>query len=121
MINMENRGIITKDSQIKIGSLAIGEGATVINGERPGLGKEYEEIFQKLNECAELIKTNGKSLDNVDELLDSISIIKAQFESKSPNRTTIKGIINEMTLSVASVASLATAIGVLRSAILAIL
>jgi len=118
---MKNYGFISNNSQVKIGSLAIGKGATVNAHGNTESEKERDEIIQKIDECVELIRENENSLENVGELLDSISIIKAEIESKSPNKTTVKGVINELASSVASVASLAVAVGTLKSAIMAII
>jgi len=111
---MENRGIIMKGGQI------IADGPIIV-GSEINFNKNYEDIFRKLDEYAELLKANRDSLDNVEELLDSISIIGKELKSGTPNRITIKGVLAELASSVSSVSSLATAIAALKVTILGIL
>jgi hypothetical protein len=111
---MENRGIIMTGGQIKAG------GSIIIDSEI-NFNKNYEDIIQKLDEYAKLLKANSDSLDNMEELLDSISIIGKELKSGTPNRITVKGVLAELASSVSSVASLATAIAALKVTILGIL
>ncbi len=121
-MNMKNRGIISMgNSQIRAGSIAVGSNARIENVGKPEIRKDYEEIIRKLDEYAELIRANRKSLENVDEMLVSISIIGAEFKRESPNRTVIKGVLNDLASSVSSISSLATAVAALKTGILAIL
>ena len=111
---MENRGIIIRDGKM------IASGPIIV-GSEINFGKNYDDIVQKLDEYAELLKANRDSLDNVEELLDTISIIEKELKSGSPNRITIRGVLNELSSSVSSVSSLATAIAALKVTIFGIL
>ena len=120
---MKNNGIIaTGNSQIKVvGVLAVGPQAIATNNGNIEFSKNYGNEVQQLNEFVELLRENKKSLDNVDELLESVSVIITELKSESPNRTTIRGVLNELVSSVSSISSLATAIGVIKTGILALI
>jgi translation initiation factor 2B subunit (eIF-2B alpha/beta/delta family) len=112
---MENRGIINRGGNMIIKG-PINIDSTINNS--ININEDSSDIIRELEKYSELLKANKDSLDNVNELLDSIFTIKEELKKEPPNRITIKGVINELAASVSSITSLATALEALRMKIL---
>jgi hypothetical protein len=64
------------------------------------------------------ISAHADSLDNRDELLDSTETVAKELAKDKPNKLTITGVLSGMTEGAKTVASIATAVQALRSAVL---
>lgn len=115
---MDNKGIIVKDnSSITANVIAVGDNATIISRD----DKDYRDITIQINELKQLLLQNKESISNLEELLDSVSILSKELEKGNPNKTVIKGILSELASSISSVTSLASAVSALKAAILSII
>jgi hypothetical protein len=82
--------------------------------------KKWDEIYLKLDELIKQIEVDKGSLANSDELVNSVSYVKAELKKDRPNKTTIKGTLNELTSQVSSITTLANAVSALKVAVFAL-
>jgi hypothetical protein len=113
----------TRIGAVNAEQVVIGNGNILVKkvyGNSDPNSKKWEEINLKLDELIKQIKANKDLLDNPDELVDSVSNVEAELKKVRPNKTTIKGTLNELASQVSSITTLANAVSALKVAVIAL-
>ena len=78
---------------------------------------ELSNVLKNLNYVKEILLANKTSICNVEELLDSVSVVDREIRKGNPNGTLIKNRLNKLASSVSSVATLVNAVAALEAAV----
>lgn len=117
-----NEGIHVTGGSFKADQVAVGRNAhatKILNTANEALEqKGLTEVRDRLDELLKAVTVNADSLTNPDEVLDSTEVVATELAKDEPNKLTIMGVLNGITDSVRSVASIATAADSLGKAVM---
>jgi hypothetical protein len=109
-----NEGMQVRDSgTVNVtGSLSVGPDSRAISRiTLDRLAREgNDDIAARLLELEAVVTVHEHQLHNLPELLDAITQLSGELAKKPPNKVVLKGILNEISASVQSVAQVATAV-----------
>jgi hypothetical protein len=97
-------------------NIAAGRNAHAGDNLTEPLDLQRQEIKRLLEEVRRGIAEHAGSLDRAAEVRDSTEAVAEELAKEKPNRTTVTGILSGIGSSVASVASLSTAVTALLEA-----
>lgn len=99
--------------------VVIGSGskADIRHNENQDTDQELSNVLKNLNDIKEILLANKASICNVEELLDSVSVVDREIRKGNPNGTLIKNRLNKLASSASSVATLVNAVAALEAAV----
>jgi Family of unknown function (DUF5955) len=120
--DVSNSGIIQHGGSISAGYMAVGHGATIRLGdvnslERPDMG----EIALRLRQLTEAVTEQRSSIENHPEVGQATSQLAAELRHKEPRWNRVLHSLAVIAQGAGSVASVASAVESLRTAVLAVL
>lgn len=118
-----NEGIIQSGGVIQAGQVAAGRGVRltqVINTADAALmQKGLDEVRDKLNELFQVLSVHGNSLEQPDEVVQSVGQLAEELAKERPNRLTLRALLDGIAQAVKSVGAIAGAAEALKAAIAA--
>jgi hypothetical protein len=119
--SIHNEGIYQTGGSINADQLAIGRNASIsktINAAAQSLDqKGLQEIKEKLQALYEALETDGGSLKNAGEVMESTEVVAKELSKDKPNKLTLTGVLDGILGAVKSVTSITGAVNLLKKAI----
>lgn len=122
--DVRNEGIIQHGGSLRGDVIAVGRQARAVKilatADDALRQKGLQDIHDRLQEVVHALTQHADSLKNPDEIFDSAQAVAEELSKDKPNKLTINSVLEGIANGVKSVATVATAVEALRSAVMAL-
>jgi uncharacterized protein YhaN len=117
---VKNEGIIQHGGAMNVGNMAVGRGASATQYQNAASDAALEAVRVQMDKVIELLAAKSHEIPDHEEVVQSAQSLKQELGKDKPNKLTMKSLLAGIADSVTSVASVATAVEALRTAMSAL-